>query len=100
MQLPPAYAKSFNIFHSSRLKRYQGEFQPPIQREDGSYQVEAILAHRYLNDRRQYRVKWTGYPDEQNTWEFADDLIDAIELLQAYWTKKRLRPDPSLVSSQ
>ena len=38
------------------------------------YVVESIVDKRISNNIVEYRVKWRGYTDEENTWEPAVNL--------------------------
>jgi hypothetical protein len=42
----------------------------PIQEDiKEEFEVEQILAHRFEESgQRSYKIKWLGYPDEENTW--------------------------------
>ena len=40
------------------------------------FRVENILATRLRGGKRQYLVKWEGYPSTENTWE-AEDILDS-----------------------
>jgi hypothetical protein len=85
-------------FHISLLKPYfeptalntKPEIPPaPEIRADGEhYEVEKILADRISRGKKQYLLKWKGYPDEENSWVPAQDL-DAPDLLREY--QQRLR---------
>jgi Tfp pilus assembly protein PilP len=61
----------------------------------GDYEVESVLKKRIFNGEIQYRIKWVGYPSNQNTWEPAHHLtketIDEFEQLEktAYLDKVR-----------
>ena len=33
---------------------------------------------------KQYLVKWKGYPEWENTWEWEDTLRDAHEIVEQY----------------
>lgn len=41
--------------------------------EDG-YEVEKIVAHKYKNGRKMYRVRWQNYSEKDDTWQNEDDL--------------------------
>ena len=38
------------------------------------YNVEAIRGFRIYNRKIQFLIKWRGYPDVDNTWEFTEKL--------------------------
>lgn len=54
------------------------------------YDVERILDDRMYKGRKQYLIKWMGYPDSESTWEFKSNLF-CEELLQEYEKNKRLQ---------
>ena len=43
---------------------------PPLLEDEDTYEVEALLAYRRHKTRNedQYLVKWSGYPDTDNSW--------------------------------
>lgn len=41
------------------------------------YHVDAIVGRRERDGVVQYRIKWTGYPRSQNTWEPHENLNPA-----------------------
>jgi hypothetical protein len=38
--------------------------------------VEEVLDSKVVKGKKQYFVKWLGYPDSQNSWIDQDDLVD------------------------
>jgi hypothetical protein len=59
---------------------------PEILEEAEEYEVEEVLDER-LNRRRKRRewlVKWKGYPSEENTWEPETNLKNAQDALDAF----------------
>ncbi|TPX71439.1 hypothetical protein SpCBS45565_g01018 [Spizellomyces sp. 'palustris'] len=60
---------------------------PPEEESDEepeTYEVERIDGYRCLRGVEQYRIKWEGYPEEDNTWEPVEN-IHATDLIQEYW---------------
>ena len=93
LQLPPSM-KIHNVFHIDLLipfletEAYGKAFtQPPPEVIDGEeeYEVEEILSHRSKGRARkkEYLVRWKGYPSSDNSWVHEDDL-HASELLTEY----------------
>jgi hypothetical protein len=87
------------VFHASLLTPYRENdihgpnfTQPPPDLIEGEpeYEVEAIVAHRKRGNGYQYRVKWVGYPSSEDTWQNAESLKRAKEILQAYKKKNHL----------
>ena len=98
----PQIIRSHPVFNVTALRPYNensipGRRQPappPITDLDGNtrYMVEAILDHREHKGKRQYLVKWQGYPQDESTWEPAENLLDEsgkdIVQLRQYWSSK------------
>jgi len=80
------------MFHASLLTPYietnehsaNYTWPPPDMIEgEEQYEVEAIRAHRWRNNKLQYLIKWKGYPESNNTWEPVGN-IQAPLLTQKY----------------
>jgi hypothetical protein len=80
------------VFHVSQLKPFVAgdtpitAVQPPpvyVDRRGGVYEVETILAKRKYRNSFQYLVQWTGYGEEENTWEPAANVQHLKELIAA-----------------
>ena len=99
LKLPPTW-RIFDVINISRLKRYKAPnkkdfpHQPtddrpaPVSVDDGApasqhYEVEAILKSRTHNRKKQYYIKWRGYPHSDNQWVDAKDF-NAPELLAEF----------------
>ena len=39
------------------------------------FQIEEIVSHKTKQGKTRYFIKWLGYPESENTWEFESDLI-------------------------
>lgn len=93
------------VFHISKLRQYQSSERfdvlrpsiadrppPEIVGKEEQFEVEAIRDHRLAKWRgkmyKQYLVKWKGYPDYENTWEWEDSLTRAKRLVREYQRQK------------
>lgn len=68
--------------------------------EEDVFEVEKILNHRTREHKREYLIKWLGFPPEENSWE-AEDNLNCPELLAEYemsYMKSRRRPITHQVS--
>ena len=94
--LLPSQMKIHNVFHMDLLTPYietqaYGENypQPPPEIIDGEeeYEVELIIDDRYIRQgwkrKRQFLVKWKGYPQSENSWVSEEDM-HALGLLADY----------------
>ncbi len=56
---------------------------------DGLFQIEKIIDKSYDKDTKQYlyKVKWTGFPEEECTWEPKSNLILAPKILKEFEKK-------------
>ena len=84
LALPPTM-RIHPVFHVSRLKPYHAPDRrypdrqsapvpPVVVQGEEEYQVEALMGDRQRGRRKQFLVKWLGYPSSDNTWEYEDDL--------------------------
>ena len=95
------------VFHTGLLTPYRetpfhGEnYQcPPVELIQGQeeYEVEAVLGERHYGrkKKRQYLVKWKGYPDSDNEWVDHVDM-HALEAIKEY---EETRKDKSRLRSR
>jgi transposase InsO family protein len=79
----------------SQLKLVLDEPSP-----ENIYQVEKIVHHRQdptQNNKFEYKVKWKGYPDNDNTWEPEDNFIER-QCIRKYWTSINQSEDKERLS--
>ena len=57
-------------------KLYEQELQRVNKTDSDFYRVEEILTSRIRNKRKEYFVKWLGYPDKFNSWVPAESVKD------------------------
>lgn len=64
---------------------------------DNVYSAEEIVSQRLKKGKPEYQIKWLGFPDSQNTWEDAENILDK-RLLERFYKKhpraKRLDVHP------
>ena len=68
---------------------------PPIPEADPQeniYEVEAIRDHRIFRGKNRYLVKWTGWPESDNTWVKEDDMEGAKDTIKEYLNSLNLPP--------
>ena len=94
----PESMKIHDVFHVDLLTPYHETdaygpppSQPPAVLVDGEeeYEIEEIINDRYnhCQRKRQYLIKWKGYPTSENSWVDEQDL-HSDELLTAYRLSK------------
>jgi hypothetical protein len=104
LDLPPTFA-IHPVFHVSKLKAYHSSSsafpgrasdqasRPPPEYIDADgaevFEVERVVAQREVRKgrgavRKEYLVKWKGYPEWEMTWEPEAGLKDAKEAVQQF----------------
>ena len=93
--LPEGSPKSINVQYLRKYLRYpliedQRSLHPPpraITKDDGAeWEVEDIENHRGVGQRREFLVKWKGYP--KATWTKEYNLTNCDEVLCDYWQRQ------------
>ena len=91
----PEQWKIHDVFHVNLLTPYrETEFHgpnyarppPDLVGEEEQYEVEQVLDERNYGcwKKKQYLVKWKGYPDSDNQWLDAKDMDNAQELIAEF----------------
>ena len=110
LKLPPSF-KIHPVIHISQLKAnadgtldfpLRPEYSPPpppiVVDNDEYFHVEAFRDHRRLQGKLQFRVKWVGYPESENTWQNASQLQEDMhpelyqDLLRTYLRHSQAAP--------
>jgi hypothetical protein len=100
----PAQMRIHPVFHVSLLSPYRANTIPGRQQApapppiviDGNdeWELEKILDSRIHYRKLQYYVDWKGYTPAERTWEPADCLANAPELVKEYHRQFPQRPSP------
>ena len=92
--LPDGVPKNINVQYLRHYLRFpaiegQRAFCPPpraLETETGlEWEVEKIEEHRGVGRRREFLVKWKGYP--RPTWTKEYHLVNCDEVLKEYWQR-------------
>ena len=58
------------------------------RKEDESFEVERILAHRQAKNGYKYLVKWKNYGNQDNSWISNGDF-NGKKIIKSYWKDKQ-----------
>ena len=81
-----------DVFHVEKLKPVGERDKPfsvadtlePPETTDGEFHVEKIVAFEQRPQGKRYLVKWLGYPDSGNTWEWEWMLENAQDKVREF----------------
>lgn len=62
------------------------------RKETEEYDVEALLDMRRINGKAYYLVKWTGYAEDEATWEPLSNLSGSLPLVRKFHEKQEKTP--------
>jgi hypothetical protein len=104
LDLPPS-VKIYPVFHLSLLEPTEnrnqpipGHIQPPpppvIMDNEEEWEVEEILDSRYHRNHLQYRVKWTGFYDQDKMWYPASNFNNSPEVIACFHESYPQKPAP------
>jgi len=100
--LPPSTSRLHPVFNVIKLTLaptdpIAGRHAPPppppeLIDSDKEYVVEEILNSCMFHRKLQYLVKWEGYSMENNTWEYWDNLGNAVDTVNDFHTRNPAAP--------
>ena len=91
------------VFHIHLLDPYhantiEGRRQPPPPPEivagEEEYEVREILDSRIARWKLEYLVDWKGYAEEERSWESAENVAGAADLVAAFHQRYPQCPSP------
>jgi hypothetical protein len=100
----PTSMKIHNVFNVALLDKYTEpvpgqptpEPQPVIVTPgEEEWEVERVLDSRYRYRKLQYLVQWAGYTYIRTTWEPAENLENAADLIADYHRANPTKPQPT-----
>ena len=103
LDLPP-HMRLHPVFHVSLLEPYTSSSipgrvatpPPPVEVLDGSeFEVAAILDSKIIRNKLYYFVDWLGYTPNDRTWEPAENLANASDLVAAFHNNYPHKPSPN-----
>jgi len=62
------------------------------EEEEEDYTVEKVVDMRMRSNKKEYLLKWKGYPDSENTWEPHENL-DCPEMINTYEDKVKKKKE-------
>jgi hypothetical protein len=102
LTLPPSMRRLHPVFNVVKLTLapddpIPGRRQdppPPPELVDGEeeYLVEKILNSRMFRRKLQYLVKWEGYGVEHNSWEYSENVDNAMEKVAEFHARNPAAP--------
>ena len=89
---PVIYTALLKPFHT----RSAPQLVDDIEDEDIEYDVERIIDSRKRRGKVEYRIRWEGYEEQDDTWETFEQLACPDKLQQFHTDNSRKPRDPRI----
>jgi hypothetical protein len=105
----PSSMKCHDVFHVSLLEPYRensfpGRKQPPpppvVVEGASEWEVQEILDSRFIRRKLHYKIRWVGYSDSEDSWEPAENVDHAPELVKEFHERYPQKPSPTTSAPQ
>ncbi|EFA76000.1 hypothetical protein PPL_10579 [Heterostelium album PN500] len=63
--------------------------QPDIIDNEEEFEIEQIIGDRMFRKKKQYQIKWLGYPLDKATWQYSKNMDHAKDLIKEYENNKK-----------
>jgi hypothetical protein len=104
LDLPPS-VQLHPVFHISLLEPAEpdsgpipGHIQPPpppvIINNEEEWELEEVVDSRHHRNQLQYRVKWTGFHDQDKAWYPATNFENSQDAVQWFHRRYPQKPAP------
>jgi len=81
------------VFDESNILK--SDYTPPTDGEDTDWEVDAIVDESLIDGVPYYKVKWTGYSDDESTWE----PLEHVEHLDAFAEWIHRKTEKAMIAS-
>ncbi|EFA82198.1 Putative transposase [Heterostelium album PN500] len=62
--------------------------EPDIIDNEEEFEIEQIIGDRMFRKKKQYQIKWLGYPLDKATWQYSKNIDHAKDLIKEYENNK------------
>jgi chromobox protein 5 len=88
---------------NKRCRKFRRIMQKNIKKSsenERNFLVERVIDRRVRNGKTEYLLKWQNFPNGDNTWEPAENLVDCAPLIEAFKRRREERSTPQAGTSR